>query len=227
MERATGGFECEFVDPIPESLFCPVCLLPFRDPHLLDCCGAKYCAECIGRVKASSHGQPRCPICKQRFNTLLDKNDQRKVLGLKVRCLKKKEGCKWEGELRHLNDHRENCDHTLVKCRFGCGGRIPRHSLAEHEQDECPQRPVDMKLIRKMEQRHMAEIATLRKEFKSEMEKKDRAHKEEMKLLEQSVNKCLSAQEKRIQVSSCDHILCPYDWILYTMMMCFLFPLAE
>ena len=162
-----GGYECEFVDPIPESLTCPVCLLPFRDPHLLDCCGAKYCAECIGRVKAS--GQP-CPICKQEFNMLLDKNDQRKVLGLRIRCPKKKEGCEWEGELRRLNDHeKDECGWALVECCYECGGRIPRCRLTEHEQDQCPQRPMDVKmenLLRKMEQRCMEEVAALREEIK-------------------------------------------------------------
>ena len=140
--RFTGGHECEFIYPIPESLFCPVCLLPFRDPHLLDCCGAKYCAGCIGRVKASI--QPACPICKQSgFNTMLDKNDQRRVLGLKVFCSMKKEGCKWVGELRHLSNHeKDECGWALVKCRYGCGGRIPRRRRAEHEQDECPHRSV-------------------------------------------------------------------------------------
>ena len=166
-----SGYECEFVDNVPESLTCPVCLLPFRDPHLLGCCGAKYCAECIGRVKES--GQP-CPICREhQFNSLLDKKDQREVLGLKVHCSRKKEGCQWIGELRHL---------------------------AEHEKDECPQRPVDIKLIRKMEQRHMVEIEAVRKEFTREMEKRDRAHKEEMKHLEESMNNRLSRQEKLINV---------------------------
>ena len=74
-----GGYECDFVDDISEALLCPVCLLPFRDPHILDCCGAKYCAPCIGRVKTA--GQP-CPLCKQEFSSLLDRNDQRKVLSL-------------------------------------------------------------------------------------------------------------------------------------------------
>ena len=195
--QATGGFECEFVHLIPLSLSCPICLLPFRDPHLLDCCGAKYCAECVGRVKAS--GQP-CPICKQQFNTLLDKNDQRKVLSLKVRCSKNKEGCKWEGELRRLNDHeKEQCERSLVKCCYNCGGRIPRCRLAKHEQEECPQRPMDMKmecLMRKMEQRHMADMAAVREEFKREMEKKDKAHNAEMDVLKQSLKKCLAVQEE-------------------------------
>ena len=72
-----AGYENEFVDSIPDTLSCPVCLLPFRDPHLVSCCGAKFCEPCIGRVKAA--GQP-CPLCKQEFVSLLDRGDQRKVV---------------------------------------------------------------------------------------------------------------------------------------------------
>ena len=191
-----GGYECEFVDTVPESLTCPVCLLPFRDPHLLDCCGAKYCAECIGRVKTA--GQP-CPICKQQFNSLLDKNDQRKILGLRVRCSKKHEGCEWEGELRCMDDHeKETCDWVSLECRYECGGRISRRRIAEHEENECPQRPMDVKmesLMKKMEQRHMAEIATVREE----MEKKDQAYTADMNELKHSLKECLAMQESRIK----------------------------
>ena len=71
------GYENEFVDSIPDSLSCFICFLPFRDPHLVSCCGAKFCESCIGQVKAA--GQP-CPLCKQEFSTMLDRGDQRKVV---------------------------------------------------------------------------------------------------------------------------------------------------
>ena len=41
------GYECDFVDTIPDSLSCSVCLLPLLDPHLLDCCGVKMCSPCV------------------------------------------------------------------------------------------------------------------------------------------------------------------------------------
>ena len=164
----TGGYDCDFVDPLPDSLTCPVCYLAFRDPHLLDCCGAKYCESCI---KAA--GQP-CPLCKQPFNTMVDKGFKRKVLDLKVSCSKKSGGCKWEGELRHLDEHeREECGWALVQCRYECGGRFPRSQLAEHEHEECSQRPVVIKFesfARKMEEKlasekecHQREMAAVRK----------------------------------------------------------------
>ena len=173
-----GGYECEFVEAVPDSLSCPVCLLPFRDPHLLDCCGAKYCAVCIGRVKAA--GQP-CPLCKEQFTTMLDKSYQRKVLSLMVRCSRKKDGCDWEGELRHLEHHQmEECGWVLVKCCYECGVCVPRPQLVEHELHLCPKR-VNLKVLEsamiKLEERHKKEIEAVKEEFRREMV----AVKEELK----------------------------------------------
>ena len=166
----TGGYECEFVEAVPDSLSCPVCLLPFRDPHLLDCCGAKYCAVCIGRVKTA--GQP-CPLCKEQFTTMLDKSYQRKVLSLMVRCSRKKDGCDWEGELRHLEHHQmEECGWALVKCCYECGVCVPRPQLVEHELHLCPKRPVDVKLesaMTKMEERHKREMDAVKEDFRNKM----------------------------------------------------------
>ena len=92
---------------------------------------------------------------------------------MKVRCSRKRDGCEWEGELRHLEKHeREECGWALVQCRYHCGGRVFRRQLAEHEIDECQQRPVDVKFesfMRKMEakltsekERHERELAAVR-----------------------------------------------------------------
>ena len=142
----TGGYDCDFVDPPPDSLQCPVCLLPFRDPNLLSCCGHKGCASCIGRIKAA--GRP-CPLCEQPFETMLDKHFQRKVLDLRVFCSKKGEGCRWVGELREFETHAQrDCTHVEAECRYGCGRRYQRRLLRDHEMDECSQSP-----IRKMAER--------------------------------------------------------------------------
>ena len=146
-----GGYDCDFVDPPPDSLQCPVCLLPFRDPALLSCCGHKGCASCIGRIKAAGHP---CPLCQQPFETMLDKQLKRKVLDLRVFCVKNEEGCPWEGELRDLENHsRRGCAYVEEECRYECGGRYQRRLLRDHELDECPQRPpevVTQSQIRKM-----------------------------------------------------------------------------
>ena len=171
---AVAGYENEFVDSIPDTLSCPVCLLPFRDPHLVSCCGAKFCEPCIGRVKAA--GQP-CPLCKQEFVSLLDRSLQRKVLELKVRCPKKNDGCQWVGELRHVVPHeREECEWALVECSYQCGAHLPRRLMAEHEHFMCQQQPMDIKLeslMRLMEtkltterERHERELSAVKEELR-------------------------------------------------------------
>ena len=177
----TGGYECDFVDPPPDSLQCPVCLLPFRDPNLLSCCGHKGCAWCIGRIKAAGHP---CPICQQPFETMLEKQLQRKVLDLRVFCAKKGEGCGWQGELRNLETHlQRDCFHVEEACRYQCGARYQRRLLREHEMDECPQRPpevVTQSLIRKLAAR---------------IDKLDKAHQEDQTKLT-AVEAKLAAVEK-------------------------------
>ena len=178
---------CDFVDPVPESLSCAVCLLPFRDPHLVSCCGAKYCEPCICRVKAAD--QP-CPLCKQDFESMLDKECQRQVLNLQVVC--KKNGCQWVGELRHLEQHqREECGWAVVECSYQCGAHLPRRLMDEHELGLCPQRPMDVKLewiMKSMETKMMNERERLEKDMNVMREE----HKKEMEVMEQML-----AEQKR------------------------------
>lgn len=203
-----GGYECEFVDSIPDSLSCPVCFLPFRDPHLVSCCGAKYCEQCIDRVKAA--GQP-CPLCKEQFSTMLDRSVQRRVLELMIHCVKKEDGCQWVGELRHHHKHEEEeCEFAILQCRYGCGQLIPRLQLREHEDDVCPQRPVDVKLervIAKMEvmlttqkDRHEKEMHAMEERHKKAMARKDESHHAEINELKQLLDRKLLEQEKKIKV---------------------------
>ena len=136
---------------------------------------------------------------------MLDKSDQRKVLGLKVHCSRKKDGCQWEGELRHLDHHeREECMCALVECRYSCGERVPRRQLVEHEDDLCPQRPVDVKLesfMMKMEaqltierSRHEQEMAAMRKEIES----KEKSHTIEMEKLKQKLTQFEMFVEQKV-----------------------------
>ena len=187
----SGGYQAEFVDSILDTLSCSICFLPLRDPHLVSCCGAKFCEPCIGRVKAA--GQP-CPLCKQEFVSLLDRSFQRKVLELNVCCPGKKDGCQWVGELRHVVTHeREECGWAVVGCSYQCGAHLPRRLMAEHEHDMCPQRPMDVKLdsfMKRMEERHEREMTKMETILKTEREQ----HENEMKKME---TRLTTEREKR------------------------------
>ena len=154
-----GGFDCDFIDAISDSLLCPVCLNVVRDPHILSCCGVKICQTCLATYKTrspSSRG-PKCPKCRQYFQDFQEKDASRQILDLKVHCSRKGHGCNWEGELRYLGEHeRETCQWVLVKCRHPeCGLDVPRLHLSTHERHECVHRPVDEQLERfKSEMNH-------------------------------------------------------------------------
>ena len=45
---------------------------------------------------------------------------------------------------------REECEWAVVECSYQCGAHLPRRLMAEHEQDLCPQRPMEVKLEREM-----------------------------------------------------------------------------
>ena len=113
------------------------------------------------------------------------------VLNLKVRCSRHKDGCQWVGELRHVVPHeREECGWAVVECSYQCGAHLPRRLMDEHQRDECPQRPVDVKLesfMKRMEERHEREMKEMEEKqrseivaLKSEMTESDKRHELEL-----------------------------------------------
>ena len=38
-----GYYDVDFIDPPPDSLQCPVCLLTLKQPHILSCCSSHMC----------------------------------------------------------------------------------------------------------------------------------------------------------------------------------------
>ena len=99
------------------------------------------CIECV------QAREQNCPWCRSAsFTTILDKRTQRKDLyGLHVYC--ENNDCVWKGELGKLHRHLSNdCQYVIEKCRYGCGKYYYRHSLQLHEQEECPNRPLEAKI---------------------------------------------------------------------------------
>ena len=155
------GYDYDFVTAPPKSLECPVCLLTFRDPHVISCCGNEFCQLCIERVQRD--GKP-CPLCNEpNFTTFLHKKLVREVNGLVVRCPQKELGCEWEGELGQVEQHlnpgagpssSSGCGYVMVECRFQCGAHLQRRMVGEHEMESCPKRAIEIQvasLMRKFE----------------------------------------------------------------------------
>ena len=145
-----GGYDYTYVEEPPENLNCPICIMPCREPQIIDCCGAKFCRSCIERERFA--GRP-CPLCRvKEFKTLIDREHQRKILGLKVYCNHREQGCQWVGEVRHIDNHlAEDCQYVLEVCRWKCGRKYKRKDIKVHEEDECGNRPMDLVLLKKVE----------------------------------------------------------------------------
>ena len=163
---STFGYDCNFVDPPPKRLECPICLLTLRMPHVTSCCGNHFCQPCIDPLCKPSPpnsqsvcvSQRPCPICQEpRFSVMLHKGLMREVNELKVFCANRNLGCGWSGELGSLRKHLDpssavfsgsasgppgGCQYEVVSCSVGCGERIQRRLLSFHEGEQCPRRPV-------------------------------------------------------------------------------------
>ena len=145
------GYSCEFVDPPPTLLQseCSICLQILYLPHLISCCGHNYCKLCINQVMEKSRP---CPLCNEEtFTVLHNKGLQRSLNELIVFCSNVKLGCQWKGRLgefeRHLNEEPDmefqltGCPYVEIECKHGCGGKMRRGVIAEHQTEQCPQRP--------------------------------------------------------------------------------------
>ena len=147
MEAMETDFQ--FIDPLPDRLTCATCLSVVQSPHVVSCCGNQFCESCIQPVKAQANA---CPLCNSpSFTTLLHKGVEREVRSLKVCCPNESRGCEWKGELGSLDAHtalalgaadREGkgvvCGYALILCPNGCGEKVQRRNLRQHELESCP-----------------------------------------------------------------------------------------
>ena len=94
-------------------------------------------------------------MCKtDGFVAVVDKNMQRRIRALTVRCRFRGKGCDWQGELRELADHldpaRGHCEYNEVPCSKGCGQQVLLPSLESHLRNECPNRDQECNFCNKI-----------------------------------------------------------------------------
>lgn len=146
-EGHSGGYDLEFLDDnISQDYECPICMVILKNPQMVSCCGRKFCKSCIDRIVDAN--KP-CPYCKEEFTCMAEKQLNRRILDLNIKCARAKVGCDWIGELRQLDSHLQNaCLYAEVVCRLGCGEIMLREILEHHEMDNCVKRPPESKLLR-------------------------------------------------------------------------------
>lgn len=61
----------------------------------------------------------------------------REIESLMVKCSNEEHGCKWEGELRHMQKHVKECSTEVVLCKYqsiGCKVKVVKKDLSLHEE---------------------------------------------------------------------------------------------
>ena len=137
------GYQCEFMDPVPEDFYCKSCNLVARKSTIASCCGETYCHACIADTQ--EQGKP-CPACGEKEFTLTKQvKYQKKIRGLQAYCSMKERGCGWSGALEQLDTHldpdQDNCQYVDTKCPLYCQQAIPKNKMEQHVAQHCAKRP--------------------------------------------------------------------------------------
>ena len=137
------GYQCEFMDPVPEDFYCKSCNLVARKSTIASCCGETYCHACIADTQ--EQGKP-CPACGEKEFTLTKQvKYQKKIRGLQAYCSMKERGCGWSGALEQLDTHldpdQDNCQYVDTKCPLYCQQAIPKNKMEQHVAQYCAKRP--------------------------------------------------------------------------------------
>ena len=141
-DQRFGGYSCEFVDAVPEELQteCSICLYVLKNPHLVDCCGHRFCQDYVETHVSRNNS---CPLCKQECPGIVPDKQLASILRQKVvRCTHNEEGCTWTGELHLLDNHLDlterlkGCNFQQLICSY-CNSTFQRRQIESHEL-KCP-----------------------------------------------------------------------------------------
>ena len=137
------GYQCEFIDNVPDDFFCSKCSQVARKLTFTSCCGESYCLDCI--QPSSQQSSSPCPACgEQEFHIYEQVKYQKRMNKFQVYCSMKDRGCEWLGTLDQLDSHLDpgldNCQYMDTKCPLNCEQNIPRNELDIHVKKECVKR---------------------------------------------------------------------------------------
>ena len=137
------GYECEFVDQVPEDYFCKQCKHVAREPQIASCCTEVFCKACI---EAVIEDKKPCPSCESSdiASQGPHRKYQAKVKNFCVHCSLKDRGCQWTGQLQHLDAHLDlttgDCVYVDVDCPSKCNQKVQKCNVDTHLANHCPNR---------------------------------------------------------------------------------------
>ena len=136
------GYQCEFLEAVPEDFRCGVCSHVAREAQLVSCCTEVFCKACITAV---SEDKKPCPLCEAAdYDVFPSVKAQKKILAFDVRCTMKDRGCEWTGKLEGLETHLDvstgDCEYISIECPNKCGQHSLKDSLSSHLASNCSKR---------------------------------------------------------------------------------------
>ncbi|KAI6171567.1 Trf-1 [Aphelenchoides bicaudatus] len=120
-------FDVIFVGDVPPNLECKVCGQVLRVPQKLPC-EHLLCLNCTKDLKS-------CPTCNRAFHSTeiqTDRQTEKLIQKLPVKCSFSDNGCPWQGILKQLKSHAVACQFTDTICPRGCGEVYPKNGEAAH-----------------------------------------------------------------------------------------------
>ena len=140
---ASLGYQCEFLVPVSDDLYCKKCTLVARKLSISTCCGESFCHACLADTQ--KEGKP-CPECGEKdYNIVGRVKTQKRINCLQVYCSVKERGCGWSGTLEQLDTHldpdQDNCQYVDTKCPLNCHMTIPKNKVEQHVAQHCAKRP--------------------------------------------------------------------------------------
>ena len=135
---AEGGYDNDFLEPPPDRVICKICHLPCCEAEKSRCCGHVFCKEDLEKLKSSSRDYA-CPMCRVKpLKTYPDLAIDREINELRIYCPYSRDGCKWSGELVHLEDHLNKGKNCVMRRCNKCKRRVYHTAMITHINKECP-----------------------------------------------------------------------------------------
>ena len=107
--ETTGGYDYEIItEELPYKYTCMICTMIQREPALTSCCGQHFCQSCL--LRSFLESGRRCPHCQDtQLQCFVNKQQQREIQSLRVKCPNSVTGCEWTGLLGEALRHEEQC----------------------------------------------------------------------------------------------------------------------
>ena len=147
------------MDEVSRKYQCQICMNVIRDARLAACCGQHYCDSCLTRWLSGTGRKRTCPHCRKGgFQSVINKEKNREIEELRIRCTSRGKGCTWVGALGSLQNHRQSdngCGYEEVECpnkgieysdtdglwhERKCGKKMERRYIRRHKEYKCSYR---------------------------------------------------------------------------------------